>query len=113
MKFAAKALVAALFAAAAALPGPVAAKDGKNAALLGGLAAGALVGGVVGNAVGANGAQQQPQDDYEEPRPVRRRAQPVYQEPLAEASDDCHFERRKVYDEDGNLRGTRRVRVCD
>ena len=109
MKFAAKALVAALFAAA----GPAAAKDGRNGALLGGLAAGALVGGVVGNAIGANGAQQQPQDDYEEPRPVRRRAQPVYQEPLAEASDDCHFERRKVYDEDGNLRGTRRVRVCD
>ena len=113
MNHALKALGAGVVAIAmAASAVPAAAKDGKNAALLGGLAAGVLVGGVVGNAVGAGNAQQA-QPDYEEPRPVARRARPVYREPVEEASEDCHFERRKTYDEDGNPVGVRRVKVCD
>ena len=113
MNHALKTLGAGLVAMAMATAAvPASAKDGKNAALLGGLAAGVLVGGVVGNAVGASNAQQA-EPDYEEPRPVVRRARPVYREPVEDVSEDCHFERRKTFDEDGNPVGTRKVRVCD
>lgn len=105
--FSAGIVALALFAAPQA-----SAKDGKNAALLGGLAAGALVGGVVGNALGAQ--QAQPEPEYVEPRPVVRRRVPVYREPVEEeVAVECHFERRKVYDEDGVVVGSRRVKICD
>lgn len=115
MKFALKTLGAGIVGIAmAASAVPASAKDGKNTALLGGLAAGALVGGVVGNMMGQQSIQQpQPDADEEEIRPVVRRARPVYQEPVEEVSDDCHFERRKTYDEDGNAVGMRKVKVCD
>lgn len=100
--------IAALALAAA----PAHAAEGRNAALLGGLAAGALVGGVVGNALGQQNAQPQP--EYVEPRPVVRRARPVYEQPVEEeVVSDCHFERRKSFDVDGNMVGYRRVKVCD
>lgn len=103
------ALAGALLIAAVA---PGQARDGRNAALLGGLAAG-VVGGVAAGAI-INGANQppppQPVEEYrprrvvvEEPEEVvvRRPRGPV-----------CHYERRKVWlnDEDFTYK---RVEVCE
>ena len=92
---------------------PVLAKDGNNANLLGGLAAGALVGGVVGNALGKQEQQQQPV--YAAPPPAYAPPPPTIVQERVYVEDDhprCHFENRKLFDEDGNFAGTRRVRVC-
>lgn len=79
---AAAALVAAISA------GPAGAKDGRNAAFLGGAAAGVVGGVLLNQAVQGNVAQPQP--DYVEPEPVYvqpapryvPRRQPVYVEPV-------------------------------
>jgi hypothetical protein len=72
---------------------PAAADDGRNAALFGGLAAGAIVGGAL--AAGARAPV------YAAPPPPP----PVYV--------DCGYERRPVFDRWGNFAGYRYVRVCD
>ena len=87
----------ALLAATASLSTPAQAEHGRNAAIIGGLAAGALVGGAL-----ANGG-------YNEPGYAR----PAYGPAPVYDGGDCHFERQRVVDEYGNYAGTRRVRVCD
>jgi hypothetical protein len=77
----------------AGLGTPANAADGRNAALFGGFAAGALVGGAL-----ASGPR------YAAPPPVYA-APPVVV--------DCGYERRPVYDQWGNFAGYRHFRVCD
>jgi len=74
---------------------PANAADGRNAALFGGFAAGALVGGAL-----ASGPR------YAAPAPV-------YVAPPPPAVIDCAYERRPVYDGYGYFAGYRMVRVCD
>jgi hypothetical protein len=90
------ALAAAILAGAGAQT-PVAAKDGRNAALFGGLAAGALIGGAL---VGAT------RPAYAEPAPP---PVVVYEEPPPVV---CHRERRPLFDEFGDVAGYRTVKVC-
>jgi hypothetical protein len=71
--------------------GTASARDGQNAAgIVGGLAAGAIVGGAI---AGSQGGYDR---EYE---PVYTRA--------------CHRERQPIYDNWGNYRGDRIVRVCE
>jgi hypothetical protein len=87
---------------------PASARDGRNAALLGGLAAGALLGGVIANNRGGY------YEDEPASAPVYRRPPPVmaydYDE---EPAPRCYVTRQPVYDEDGEFAGYRRARVCD
>lgn len=79
-------------------PAPAQARDGRNAALFGGLAAGALLGGAIAGSSRAYGAAPvYGYETYEEPVEVRR----------------CWRERQAVYDSWGEFAGYRRVRVCD
>ena len=102
------ALVGALFIAAVA---PGQARDGQNAALLGGLAAG-VVGGVAAGAL-INGANQPPPPPPPEYRPrrvvVEEPEEVVVRRPRGPV---CHYERRKVWlnDEDFTYK---RVEVCE
>lgn len=105
-------LVRAGFAAAllvaAGAPG-VSARDGMNAAILGGVAGGVL-GGVAANAL-MNGAQPAP------PPPPAYRARPAYVEEeeivvRPRRAPVCHYERRKAWlDEDNFV--YKRVEVCE
>jgi hypothetical protein len=72
-------LAASVMAAILIAPGTASAKDGKNAALLGGLAAGTVGGVLLGKALQDDQAQAQPapQPVYEQPAPP----QPVYRPP--------------------------------
>jgi hypothetical protein len=74
------------------------AEQGRNAALFGGLAAGALLGGAI-----AGAARPGPVYAAPPPPPVY-----VYEEP----EPICHRERRPLFDEYGNVAGFRTVRVC-
>jgi hypothetical protein len=77
------------------LTNPTNAAEGRNAALFGGFAAGALVGGAL-----ASGPR------YAAPAPV-------YEAPPPPAVIDCAYERRPVYDAYGYFAGYRMIRVCD
>lgn len=74
------------------------AAEGRNAALFGGLAAGALLGGAIAGATRPGPVYAAPPPPpvyvYEEPEPI------------------CHRERRPLFDEYGNVAGFRTVRVC-
>jgi hypothetical protein len=72
---------------------PAAAENGRNAALFGGLAAGAIVGGAI----------------------VAGARAPVYAAPPPPppAYVDCGYARRPVFDQWGNFAGYRYIRVCD
>jgi hypothetical protein len=72
---------------------PAAADGGRNAALFGGLAAGAIIGGAL-----ASGPAYPPAPIYA--------PEPIYYA-------DCFFERRPMFDGWGNFVGYRRVRVCN
>lgn len=76
---------------------PAVAAEGRNAALFGGLAAGALIGGAL---MGAT------RPAYAEPAPP---PVVVYEEP---APIVCHRERRPLFDEFGDVAGYRTVKVC-
>lgn len=78
------------------------AADGRNAALFGGLAAGAVLGGAL---VGAT----RPGPVYAAPPPPPPPPVVVYEEP----APVCHRERRPLFDEYGNVAGFRTVRVCE
>ena len=88
-------LAAAILAGAFAQT-PAVAAEGRNAALFGGLAAGALIGGaLVGATRPAYAEPPPPVVVYEEPPPVV-----------------CHRERRPLFDEYGNVAAYRTVKVC-
>nr|WP_238180922.1 hypothetical protein [Methylobacterium trifolii] len=91
---------------------PGLARDGRNAALLGGVAAGVL-GGVAAGAL-INGANQPPPPPPEyRPRRVLVEEEPVETVVVRERRGPvCHYERRKVWlsDEDFTYK---RVEVCD
>jgi hypothetical protein len=91
--------LAAALVAGLGMSQPASAADGRNAALFGGLAAGAIVGGAL---VGAT----RPAPVYVAPPPPTV----VYEEPPPVV---CHRERRPLYDEYGNVAGSRMVRVCE
>ena len=79
---------------------PAMAENGRNGAaaagIIGGLAAGAIIGGAIGNG---------------EDRGDRgRRHGAIYRD--QEDEPVCHIERRRVENEDGEVR-VRRVRVCE
>lgn len=76
------------------------AAEGRNAALFGGLAAGAVIGGAL---MGA--ARPGPVYVAPPPPPVV-----VYEEPPPPI---CHRERRPLFDEWGNVAGYRTVRICE
>jgi hypothetical protein len=78
------------------------AAEGRNAALFGGLAAGAVIGGAL-----MGGARPGPV--YVAPPPPPPPPTVVYEEPLPV----CHRERRPLFDEYGNVAGYRMVRVCE
>jgi hypothetical protein len=92
------AALAALCLAGVASDAAVAA-EGRNAALFGGLAAGAVIGGAMMGAARPGPVYAAPPRPpvvvYEEPEPV------------------CHRERRPLFDEYGNVAGFRNVRVCE
>jgi hypothetical protein len=77
------------------------AAEGRNAALFGGLAAGAVIGGALmgaarpGPVYAAPPPPPPPVVVYEEPEPI------------------CHRERRPLFDEYGNVAGFRTIRVCE
>ena len=104
----ARAALAGALLIAAIAPGQ--ARDGQNAAIIGGLAAG-VVGGVAAGAL-INGANQPPP-----PPPEYRPRRVVVEEPeevvvRRPRGPVCHYERRKVWlnDEDFTYR---RVEVCE
>lgn len=92
-------LIAGCMAATAMVAAPTAAeaRDGRRAAIFGGLAAGAILGGAL--AAGSR-AYAAPAPVYvdDEPVVVRRR---------------CWRERQAVYDDWGDFAGYRPVRVCN
>jgi hypothetical protein len=79
------------------------AAEGRNAALLGGFAAGALVGGAIGSAAA-------PRVYAPAPAPVYVAPPPPPPPPAYYAS--CGYEQRPVYDRWGYFAGYRPVRVC-
>ncbi len=109
------------------------AKDGRNAALIGGLAAGAILGGVIAQgarspayAAPAYGYDNAPAYRGQTYYPAQRGTYPAgggyypaaggyvaggyYEEP--EYVQQCYRERRPVMDRWGNVVGFRRVQVC-
>jgi hypothetical protein len=114
----AAALTLGTFAIGAA--GEAQARDGRNAALFGGLAAGALLGGAL---VGANRGYAAPAYDYPSypaypayggvPARYNYGAAPYdsYEAPVV--VQQCWRERQPVYDNWGEVVGFRRVRVCN
>ncbi|MGA7164141.1 MAG: hypothetical protein WBX37_09350 [Pseudolabrys sp.] len=89
---------------AAALPSPVHANCngcGVAAGVVGGLAAGAIVGSAIANS----------RPVYVEPAPVYVAPPSVYDEPPPYDGPICHVERQQVWD--GYAYRTRRVQVCD
>jgi hypothetical protein len=99
MKRIVSALVAAVMLTSVAGEAAVAA-EGRNAALFGGLAAGAIIGGALMSTARPGPVYAAPPPP---PRPVY-----VYEEP----EPVCHRERRPLFDEWGNVAGFRTVRVC-
>lgn len=79
---------------------PAQARDGFNGALVGGLAAGALLGG----AIAGRGYAFAPRSYYE-PAPVY--VGPRYIEP------DCYVTKRPIFNRWGEFVGHTRVRECD
>lgn len=77
---------------------PAQARDGVNGALFGGLAAGAIVGGVVANS-------------FNRPPVVYREVGPP--PPPVVVYPECHNVREPLYDSAGYVAGHRTVRVCD
>jgi hypothetical protein len=77
---------------------PAAADGGRNAALFGGLAAGAIIGGALASGPHYYAPAYPPAPIYA--------PEPVYYA-------DCFFERRPMFDGWGNFVGYRRVRVCN
>jgi hypothetical protein len=104
MKLIGKMNATALITVALALPicagtaVPAAADDGRNAALFGGLAAGAIIGGALASGPHYYAPAYPPAPIYA--------PEPVYYA-------DCFFERRPMFDGWGNFVGYRRVRVCN
>ncbi|WP_431311024.1 hypothetical protein [Methylobacterium nigriterrae] len=87
------------------------ARDGVNAAILGGVAGGVL-GGVAAGAI-INGAQPAPPPPPAyRPRPVYVEEQPevVYERPRR--APVCHYERRKVWIDDAEFT-YKRVEICE
>jgi hypothetical protein len=73
-----------------------------GAGVIGGLAAGAIIGGAIANS----------QPRYYEPAPVYGPPPPAYVEPPDYVDGPvCHTERQQVWD--GNAYRTRRIQVCD
>lgn len=66
------------------------------AGVIGGLALGAIAGSAAANSNGYNGGYA-----------------PAYAAPQPYYGGGCYYQRRPVYDEDGELVGHRRVRVCE
>lgn len=66
------------------------------AGVIGGLALGAIAGSAAANANGYNGGYA-----------------PAYAAPQPYYGGGCYFQRRPIYDEDGELVRYRRVRVCE
>lgn len=82
------------------------ARDGRNAALLGGAAAGVLGGVALGAMLNGGGAPPPgPRPIYVEDEPV-----PVYVRPRR--GPICHYERRKVWLDEAEFT-YRRVEVCE
>jgi hypothetical protein len=95
---AAATLAAALPSSAQAICG----RCGVAAGVVGGLAAGAIIGSAIANSG----------PGYVEPAPVYAPPPPVYAEPPGYADGPvCHTERQQVWD--GYAYRTRRVQVCD
>jgi hypothetical protein len=97
--------------------GEAQAKNGRNAALFGGLAAGAILGGAL---VGANRGYAAPAYDYPSypayggvPAGYSYGSAPyeTYEAPVV--VQQCWRERRPVYDSWGEVVGFRPVRVCN
>lgn len=91
--------IAALAMVAAAASTPARAHDGGAiaAGVVGGLALGAIAGSAAANSNGYNNGYYAPA--YAAPRPYYR--------------SSCYVQRQPVYDEDGEVVGHRRVRVCE
>lgn len=87
---------------------PAHAEHGNNGNLIGGLAAGALLGGILGSTLLQQNKPPPP------PPPPLPQSSAVQQKVFIEdtPAPHCHTEFRKLFDEDGNYVGTRRVRVC-
>jgi hypothetical protein len=102
-KFPRAAVVAAILATAIVATAPAAAKDGKNAAFIGGAAAG-VVGGVLLNQALQGSAAAEPQPTYVEPAPryVRPAPQPVYVEPASGDRDYGRISRLRAMCDDGS-----------
>ena len=89
---------------------PAYARNGRNAALVGGLAAGALLGGALANP--GYRAYAQPAYPYYPayPRYGAYDAETGYAAPVIVRP--CYRERQPVYNYEGDFVGYRRVRVC-
>jgi hypothetical protein len=98
-------------------PAPASARDGQNAALIGGLAAGAVIGGVI---AGGSQGYYRGEPAHDQYYPAYRtapayRAYPAYSE--FEVYDaprprQCYAQRQPIYNHWGDFAGYRRVRVC-
>ncbi len=99
-KMAIGATVLATIAGTAVVPAQAREGGAIAAGVIGGLALGAIAGSAAAN----NGYYN---NGYPPPPAY---AQPVYGAP---AYGGCYFARQPVYDEDGDLVGHRRVRVCE
>lgn len=89
-----------LAGAVATTTAPAEARNGGAiaAGVLGGLAVGAIAGSAAANSNAGYG--------YNNGYPAYAAPAPVY-------GGGCYFERRPVYDDDGEMIGHRRVRVCE
>ena len=94
---------AALAVVSIAAPVPVHAAEGRNAAIFGGLAAGAVLGGALAGAGRAYGPP---------PAPIYR-PYPIYEEDVYVAPPRCFIDRQPMVNSWGDFVGYRRVRVCD
>jgi hypothetical protein len=107
-------LAASVMAAILIAPGTASAKDGKNAALLGGLAAGTVGGVLLGKALQGDQAQAQPapQPVYQQPAPPQ--PAPAAYDPdmdqLARLHDGCDNGSRRACIQFGIMIGQHRER---
>jgi len=107
-------LAASVMAAILIAPGTASAKDGKNAALLGGLAAGTVGGVLLGKALQGDQAQAQPapQPVYQQPAPPQP-ATAAYDpdmDQLARLHDGCDNGSRRACIQFGIMIGQHRER---
>lgn len=110
VNFVAKALVSSLSALAVIAvvsvdATPAKAEDGRNAAFIGGLATGAVVGGAVGYAARPYGSYYGPAPAYGYRSAYYRPVYPAYR-------PACWREREPLFDRWGNVVSYRSVRVC-